>query len=107
MPYGVTVTVVRSGGIDTRTGDAVATVVEIDYPGCAVWPQGSGEQTFQQDLVPAGYAVLLPPGAVVTAQDRVRLFGRVWDVEGEPAVWQSNLTGFRAGVQVAVRRTEG
>lgn len=106
--YPETVTVLGGGGRDVQTGDPLPDGSQTVVPGCVVWPQLDGnEQTFQRDTVPTGYSVLLPPGTAIAATDRVRLYGQVWDVTGEPAVWSSPLTGTQPGVQVVLRRTRG
>ena len=49
-------------------------------------PQG---ETFQNDrnAVVSGWTLYLPAGTVVSPQNRVRVRGKVYPVQGEPADW--------------------
>lgn len=55
----------------------------------------------QRNAVTSGFTLYLPEGADVTAQDRMRVRGEVYNVLGDPAAWLS------AGLVVQVGRTEG
>lgn len=109
--HGVTITLLREqvSGVD-EYGNDLLTAVELDVPGCALWPvdsngSGGNERNFAADIVPSGYTVLCPTGTVVQATDRVRLPDdpTTWDVVGRPAEWQSPFTGSRSGVQITLQ----
>ena len=112
--FAVTLTLLRTSvsGQDGY-GNDVRESVEVDVPGCAVWPRdsngsGGNERTGTQDMVIVGYAAILPFGTDVKATDQVRYAGTVYDVDGEPGVWgPSPLTGNVAGVQIALKRVTG
>ena len=112
--YAVTLTLLRTSvsGQDDY-GNDVRESVEVDVPGCAVWPRdsngsGGNELTGTRDTVIVGYSAVLPFGAEVKATDLVRYAGTVYDIDGEPGVWgPSPLTGNVAGVQIALRKVVG
>lgn len=112
--YAWTLTLLRTAvtGQDDYGNDVLG-VVEVDVPGCAVWPRdsngsGGNEITGARDTVVIGYAAILPFGTDVKATDRFRYLGNVYEVDGEPGVWgPSPLTGNVAGVQVALKRVTG
>ena len=54
-----------------------------------------------RNAVVSGFTLYLPEGADVTARDRMRVRGVVYDVLGDPALWLG------AGLVVQVGRTEG
>lgn len=54
-----------------------------------------------RNAITSGFTLYLPLDADVTARDRMRVRGVVYDVLGEPAVWA------RAGMVIQVGRTEG
>ena len=94
-------------------GNDVLESIEVDVPGCMVWPRdsngsGGNERTGTQDTVIVGYSAVLPFGTAVKATDLVRYAGTVYDIDGEPGVWgPSPLTGNVAGVQIALKRVTG
>jgi hypothetical protein len=109
-PYaaGETVTVLRraAAGPDADGNDAWTTV-EQEVPGCAVWPRGSSELVQGQDTVIVGLQVLLPAGTQVSATDRLRVRGAVYEVEGESGAWAAPWGGWPGGVEVALTRATG
>lgn len=54
-----------------------------------------------RNSVVSGYTLYLPPGTDVTAQDRMRVRGEVFDVLGDPADWMG------AGIVIQVGGTQG
>lgn len=54
-----------------------------------------------------GLTLYLPAGVDVLHTDQFEVRGALYDVDGEPAVWRSPFTGWRPGVEVALRRAEG
>jgi hypothetical protein len=51
--------------------------------------------------------VILPPGTEITANDRLRVRGLVYEVDGEPQDQRDPLTGGQPGVRVIARRVTG
>lgn len=65
-------------------------------------PRPSSEPVQEaRNAVTSGFTLYLPNNADVTARDRMRVRGRVYDVLGDPALWLG------AGVVVQVGVTEG
>lgn len=65
-------------------------------------PRPSGEPVQEaRNAVTSGFTLYLPADEDVTARDRMRVRGRVYDVLGDPALWLG------AGLVVQVGATEG
>lgn len=107
-PYGETVRLCSRtvNGTDAHGNDTY-TETSTDIPGVPVWPRGSSEMVQGQDTTVVGLWALLPPGTDVMFVDRVIVRGQAYEVDGEPAVQSSPLTGTNAGVQVALKRVTG
>lgn len=54
-----------------------------------------------------GLTAYLPPGTAVTAHDRLRVRGDMYEVEGEPFEWRSPWSSTASGVEVALSRVSG
>jgi hypothetical protein len=81
---------------------------ELAIAGCVVYQADAGEQLdVGRDQVTQHLTVLLPPGTDLTAADRLRVRGLVYDVDGPPFEYRSPLTGWVPGMQVSVTRREG
>lgn len=104
---GETVTRLRAGTTtDPYSGEPVAdwaTSTELDITTIVpAEPRPSSEPVQEaRNAVTSGFTLYLPSDADVTARDRMRVRGRVYDVLGDPAVWLG------AGVVVQVGATEG
>lgn len=108
-PFAVTVTLVTTTvtGRDDYGKDILATV-ETPSPGWVVWPATQGSEATQgQDIITDTVVALAPPGTVVKATDQVKVFGRTYEVQGNPWSWQSPLTGTTPGVQVDLKAVTG
>ena len=105
---GETVTLLRrtQGNRDSH-GNATWTTVEVDVPGCAVWPTGSTEQIQGQDQTSTRVTVMFPYGTAITSTDQARVRGTVYDVEGIPSPWSSPFTQTRAGVEAKLVAVAG
>jgi hypothetical protein len=80
---------------------------EHDLYGCVVYPHTTSEESGRSGTVTEGYTVICGPTELtITAQHRVRHLGKVWDIDGEPAVWPY-LDGSVAGVQFELTRGMG
>jgi hypothetical protein len=112
-PPGETVTVRRAA----RENDPYAssptrldwtTVTEVRITGCGVAPRSSTEPVVQgRSEVLIGLTLFLPAGSDIRALDRVVVRGVVHDVDGDPSVWRSPLTGWAPGLEVRAIRVEG
>ena len=113
VSHGELVTVLRRTvtGQDSYGNDTV-TWTEEDVAGVPVWPgdanaAGGNERVQARDMVLTGMTVGLPYGFAITAYDRIRVRGAVYEVNGEPASWRSPLTGTEAGVIVSLTLVQG
>lgn len=108
-PLGRTVTILRPGAParDAHGNQIPGPDVPTQVDGCAVWPRGSTENTNSRDQVFVGLAVLMPYGTDVRATDRVKVGDLIYEIDGEPGVHASPLTGSRMGVEVALARVTG
>lgn len=80
------------------------TTVEVPVTGAAVRVVGSDEKgTLLSDTL----EVTLPPGTAVTANDRLRVRGLVYEVDGTPETDHDPMTGTEPGVKVIARRVAG
>lgn len=94
------------GARDTH-GNKTWTWADTPVPGCVVWPTGSTEQIQGQDQTSESLTLLAPFGTDVTAYERARIRGLVYEVNGIPSVWASPFTQTRAGVEVRLTRVTG
>lgn len=116
VPYGETVTVVRTGpssGRDPLGIPLPGTAQEIPLPGCVITPRASspavgGAEQQARDTVIVGWTVYAPPGSDVRTTDRVRIRGELCEVTGQPGDWGRNVfTGTAGPVQFAADRVTG
>lgn len=82
-----TVTVIREPKVDRLKGDASGPAAEHDIKGCAVLPRSSNEEGKGWVLVD-GRIVIAPHGSDVLATDKVRVDGKVWEVDGVPGDYE-------------------
>lgn len=106
VPFPATVKIRRPADVD-GFGDPTGPAVEHEIPGCATWPSSAGTENMDfADTVMAPVTLLAPAGSDIRATDEVILDGLVWQVDGDPEVFRSPLTG--AGlVQVHLRKVTG
>ncbi|GGM75535.1 hypothetical protein GCM10012275_52780 [Longimycelium tulufanense] len=116
IPHSITVTVKRPAGTDAY-GDPLPGGTEHTVSGCAIAPRTSEEQQDRRQTVIVGLALYGPYDADIEPTDTVvlpddplvpvALQGTEWHVEGEPGQWRSPWTGWKAGVEIALRRVTG
>lgn len=105
-PHGETVTVERAGGTD-QWGDPLPGT-EFQRHGVAFAPRTSSEQNSQGNTVIVGLTMFDAYDADLRPTDVIRRAdGRRYQVVGEPGPWRSPLTGWEAGVEVALERVTG
>ena len=104
----ITVTQLRKtrNGVD-EYGIDVWTTAETTLSGCLAWPSERSETVADRDTVATRLNLVVPPGTDVEVTDSFRLAGRLYEVDGEAWDWTSALTGWRPGVLVPLKRTEG
>lgn len=83
-----TVTVIREKKRDRLDDSPAAPAPEHDITGCVVLPRTSLEQERGWVIV-EGRQVIAPYGADITADDRVRVDGYVWEVDGAPGDYEN------------------
>jgi hypothetical protein len=104
LPFGEEVTVTRQiQGLHGDKTDGASHHVE----GCAVWNGATTETINGVDIVVWSLMVLMPPGTDVLPTDTVTVRGTVYRVTGEPALFQSPLTGTMSGIQVILQSATG
>ncbi|MGW7350947.1 hypothetical protein [Streptomyces sp. NPDC054784] len=120
-PFGVTVTVVRTGtspGRDPRGQPLPGPDESFAVEGCVVTPrqenpQVGGDQQQARDTVVVGVTVYAPPGTDVRTTDKIRVLtgpyaDQLFEVTGEPGDWgRSPFTGTPGPVQFAADRVTG
>lgn len=108
-PLGKTVTILRPGPPtkDAHGNKVPGPDVPTPVEGCAVWARGSQENTDARDQVTIGLSVVMPYGTDVRATDRIKVADVIYEIDGEPGIHESPLTGARMGVQVALTRVTG
>ena len=107
---GETVTVLTGVASVDRYGNAIldwSTPTERQVAGCAVAPRSSSEDRDGRAGVIVGLSLYLPAGCRLTAQERVRVRGVDYEVDGEPGDWRDPFDGVAAGVEVALRVVHG
>jgi hypothetical protein len=60
-----------------------------------------------RNAVVSAFTLYGPQDPDLTPQDRVRVRGEVYDVDGEVANWTNPFTGLEAGSVVQTKRVEG
>jgi hypothetical protein len=102
-----TVTKRVKSGTDSL-GNDVWTTTSVPLLAQAFDPGVSLEQVQGQDVITTQPTVYYPPGSDVAAIDAVTIFGRTYEVDGEPIVnLQSPFTGWQPGVIVRLKRVTG
>lgn len=92
----------EANGVDWSDPSSLA------IPGCAFNPGQSAEpDQVGRNAIITQPEVYTPPGADVTAGDRLVVRGLTYEVEGDPADWRSPYTGWTPGLVVALKRVEG
>lgn len=103
-----TVTLLRRDITGTdEFGNDVSGTTEVPITGCDWQPRSSvGENLDARQQVVAGMVLYLPGAVGVDADDRFRIEGKEYDVDGEPGVWSGSLMGSDY-TEVVLRRVRG
>lgn len=106
FPFGQTVTVWLEDR--DRHGDITRTD-ERQLDGVAIAPRVSNEGggDLRTAILTTGLTMYAPAGHGLTARHRVEVAGVEYRVQGTPGSWASPLTGWAAGDQIELDRTEG
>lgn len=102
---GETITVYRV--TENQYGDKTLGVSH-DVDGCAIWPT-TGKETITggEDTVVFGLTILAPTDCDVLSSDRILVRGITYDVNGEPALHRSPLTGKSSGIEIQLTAATG
>lgn len=111
FPYGVTLTVNRSGGRDRYGNPLPGTSHTIDD--CALAPTGSTEMVngqatvIDQDTVYADYGADVEPRDEIVVPAGQPISPGVYQVDGSPARYRNPFTGDAAGCVIRLTRATG
>ncbi len=116
-PASETVTLLRRTvvGVDEVGNDRYATE-EIAVAGCTVRMAasednvrrgGSAEEPKFGKRVTTTLTLIMPPGTVVTAVDRLRIRGLLYEVQGAPVVLDDDMADLAGAVEVKAQRVTG
>lgn len=106
----VAVAIVRGtpGGVDEYGDPVTSTSSSVPVPNLGVAPRKSEESGERGRAgVVIGKTVYLPAGTDIRSSDQLLIDGELYDVEGEPGMWENPLTGHSPGIEVAARRAVG
>lgn len=108
FPFGVPVTLLKrvKTGTDAFNNDVFNDVPQGTVTG-AFAPGGSVEQIQGRDMVITQPTVYLPAGTDLGAVDAVEIGALQYEVDGDPHNWVNPWTGWRAGLEVRLRRVTG
>lgn len=106
--FTTTVSVKRAALSTSAYGDRVRDwtdpqVVAADVP-ADVQFEGTTEVTDQRQQVTTLYRCLLPEGTQVASTDRVTWNGADYEVDGEPAAWESTIAGPTGHVRLVLKQ---
>lgn len=115
----VNVTVINPPGVDEYGDPIPGSGTEVTYEDVIVAPRVGGPGTASSEIhgrgrngVIEGLTAYLPPDAVVKFTSQIKVHhpaheDHVFEVEGEPGVWESPFTSVEHGLEVALRRAQG
>lgn len=86
------------------TQDDWDNATEVPVTGCSVQPVTAPEYTVDRINIATRWAAWLPAGTPVSGRSRVRWRGDIYDVDGDPQVWDFAPVGH---VVVNLRRSTG
>lgn len=105
FPYGETVTILSTATTTDDYGNQSTVVTEVAWGPCAVAPRSSSESVDSHaPAVIVGLSIYGPAGVTINADDKVRIDGVLYDVDGQAGDWTSPFTGWHPGIEVAVKR---
>lgn len=93
--------------VTTTDSDGNSTTVptEIEWGPCAVAPRSSVERVDPRSPAVLTGKTVYGPVVDMDADDQLVINGVVYDIDGEPGEWINPMTGWVAGLEVAIKRT--
>ena len=92
---------------DPYSGEATGTDWSNPTPtvvaGCSVQPITGAEVTYDRDMIVTRWNLWMPSGAGLTASDRVRHTGSVYEVDGSVMNWPGRIPH----IQAVLRKVDG
>jgi len=108
---GETVTRLRAGRVEDRYGNLAKDWSEADsveIGGCLFAPASDREDTGAgREGTVVTPVLYCPPGADISATDRVVVRGVTYEADGGPSDWRWPSTGGGAGIEMPLRRVDG
>lgn len=96
------------GGLDEYGDPVESTSTSTELVGAFTAPRPESEITSRGRAgVIVGLTLYAPFGTDLVHTDQVDVDGTLFEVEGEVGSWRNPLTGWEAGIEVALRRTAG
>lgn len=105
-------TVVRvrrvESGADALGDPTDVTETRTTISGCAVAPRSTSDivDRGRQGVI-VGLSLYAPAGTTVDHTDLFEVDGTLFEVDGEGGNWESPFSGWRAGVEIALKRAAG
>lgn len=104
----VNVVRVRESGTDEYGDPIEGTPTRLTIRGCIRAPRTTSEiEDRGRQGVIVGETLYAPPRADILATDQIEIDGVLFNIEGQPGVWQNPFTGWKPGLEVALTRGEG
>lgn len=105
FPFGETVVLNRrtKTGVDSD-GNDVYGITPTTLTKVPVWPRNASELVQGEDMLITGLSALLPPGTSVTGIDSVTVYGKNYEVDGEPGHYRNPFTNLDPGVLLNLTR---
>jgi hypothetical protein len=102
--YGKTLTLVSTITTTDPLGDSTTIETETSWGPCAVAPRYATESTDPRVPPVIVGKVIYGPAVAIDSDDRIRIDGELYEVDGLPGVWESPFTGWAPGIEVPVKR---
>ena len=104
FPHGTMLTLVSTTTTTDDYGDTTTTTTETPWGPCAVAPRYATESTDPRVPPVIVGKVIYGPPTDIDSDDRIRIDGELYEVDGLPGEWQSPFTGWHPGIEVPVKR---
>lgn len=79
---------------------------EVDIHGCVIYPGATDELTVGRNTALIQWTVIAPADADIRATDRIKVDGKIYEIDGEPGRWRS-ASGTLDSLVLLLRKWEG